>query len=156
PVRRADWAERRGPGQLPAGLHAPGADQRRLQPRPGPRRPCGLTPPRAKAGPKLPSVSSSTIGSRRSLATTPTGQPAGRLCKELPDGEGDFLEVRFQRKMSRVQQLNNRLGVISPKSLRPCGEEIGIVLAPDRQQRRLRRPKVFLEARVKLHVVRVV
>ena len=28
-------AERRGPGQLPAGLHPPGADQRRLQPRPG-------------------------------------------------------------------------------------------------------------------------
>ena len=34
-VRRADRPERRGAGQLPAGVHAPGADQRRLQPRPG-------------------------------------------------------------------------------------------------------------------------
>src|SRR6516162_10874894 len=41
-VRRADRTERRGPGQLPASLHPPGADQRRLQPRPGPRRPVGL------------------------------------------------------------------------------------------------------------------
>ena len=39
-VRRADRAERRGPGQLPAGIHAFGADQRGLQPRPGPRWPC--------------------------------------------------------------------------------------------------------------------
>ena len=42
-VRRADGSERRGPGQLPAGLHPPGPDQRRLQPRPGSRRPGQLT-----------------------------------------------------------------------------------------------------------------
>src|SRR5262249_30769799 len=29
-VRRADRAKRRGPGQLPAGLHAPGADRSRM------------------------------------------------------------------------------------------------------------------------------
>ena len=37
PVRRADRQQRRGPGQLPAGVHPPGLDQRRLQPRPGAR-----------------------------------------------------------------------------------------------------------------------
>src|SRR3954447_6333878 len=35
PLRRADRPERGGAGELPAGLHAPRADQRRLQPRPG-------------------------------------------------------------------------------------------------------------------------
>ena len=39
PVRRADRQQRRGAGQLPAGVHPPGPDQRRLQPRPGPRGP---------------------------------------------------------------------------------------------------------------------
>ena len=34
-VRRGDRAERRGPGQFPAGVHAPGADQLRVQPGPG-------------------------------------------------------------------------------------------------------------------------
>ena len=37
PLRRADRQQRRGPGQLPAGVHPPGPDQRRLQPRPGAR-----------------------------------------------------------------------------------------------------------------------
>jgi GH15 family glucan-1,4-alpha-glucosidase len=46
-VRRADRAQRRGPGQFPAGLHAPGADQCRLQPRPDPRRPGRMTHPPA-------------------------------------------------------------------------------------------------------------
>ena len=42
-VRGADRAERRGAGQVPVGLHPPGADQLRLQPRPGPRRSDRLT-----------------------------------------------------------------------------------------------------------------
>ena len=37
-LRRADRRDRRGPRQLPAGLHAPGAHLRRLGPRQGPRR----------------------------------------------------------------------------------------------------------------------
>ena len=36
PVRRADGPQRRGPGQFSAGIHAPGLDQRRVQPRPQP------------------------------------------------------------------------------------------------------------------------
>ena len=39
PVRRADRPLGRGPRQLPPGLHPPGPDQRRPQPRPGPRPP---------------------------------------------------------------------------------------------------------------------
>jgi GH15 family glucan-1,4-alpha-glucosidase len=38
-VRRADGRQRRGPGQLPAGLHPPGLDQRRFQSGPGARGP---------------------------------------------------------------------------------------------------------------------
>ena len=40
-LRGGDRAERRGAGQLPPGLHPPGADQRRLQPRPGTREESG-------------------------------------------------------------------------------------------------------------------
>jgi GH15 family glucan-1,4-alpha-glucosidase len=37
PLRRGDRRQRRGAGQLPPGVHAPGTDQRRLQPGPGTR-----------------------------------------------------------------------------------------------------------------------
>jgi hypothetical protein len=54
PVRRADGRQRRGPGQLPAGLHPPGLDQCRLQPRPGARGAVSPRPPswatRGRAG----------------------------------------------------------------------------------------------------------
>jgi pyridine nucleotide-disulfide oxidoreductase len=43
PVRRADGAERRGAGELPAGVHPPGPHQRRLHPRPNAGRRGGLT-----------------------------------------------------------------------------------------------------------------
>ena len=64
PVRRADRRQRRGPGQLPAGVHPPGADQRRLQPRPGPRRLEGMMYSAAAAPGRLAPASTPDVGFR--------------------------------------------------------------------------------------------
>src|SRR5271165_3659642 len=76
--------------------------------------------------------------------------------KELSHRGSNFNDVGLERKMSCVKELNLRVRQVPSKRFRPGGNEEGVVLAPDREQRRLRLPKVFLEFRVELYVRRIV
>src|SRR5262247_3464405 len=62
------------------------------------------------------------FGSRLALASRPH--------EKLLHGEGDRLDVRFQREASRIQQRHNRVWVVAPVSLRTCRDEQSIVLTP--------------------------
>jgi GH15 family glucan-1,4-alpha-glucosidase len=70
PLRRADRRRRRSAGQLPPGLHPPGAHQRRREPRSGPgmtpawSRPVGPPVHRGRGGPAGLSVSGAAACSR--------------------------------------------------------------------------------------------
>ena len=87
---------------------------------------------------------------------SPALASASRLREKLPHGEGDLLDVRFQREVSRIQQLDSCGWDIPPLGLRACGDEKGSVLAPDREQRRLRLPEILLEGPIQLHVLCIV
>src|SRR5262249_56403552 len=78
------------------------------------------------------------------------------LRKKLPYGQGDLLDVRLQREVAGVEQLEDRLRVIALEGLGARGYEIRIVLSPDRKQRRLPFPEILLAGWVELHVVSVV
>jgi hypothetical protein len=58
--------------------------------------------------------------------------------------------------MSRVKELDRGLGDIALERLRPIGEEERIIPSPNRQQRRLVLPKIFLKPRIKRDVVDVI
>src|SRR5580692_1825931 len=60
-----------------------------------------------------------------------------RLREKLAHGDSDLFEVRFQREVPRIQKLHRRIRNIPPEGFRPWRNEIRIVLAPYRQQRRL-------------------
>src|SRR5580692_12794440 len=54
--------------------------------------------------------------------------------------------------MSSIEELDPRLRYVLSKRLGPGGDKKGIVLSPDRQQRRLSLPKVVLKRRIELDV----
>src|SRR5437016_14448385 len=58
--------------------------------------------------------------------------------------------------MSGIEELNLRARYVFSKRFRTCGNEKGIVLAPDRKQGRLRFTEIFLKFRIKLYVRRVI
>ncbi len=68
----------------------------------------------------------------------------------------DFDYVRLEREMPGIQELNPRVRYVLSKCLGPRGNEEGVVLTPNRQQRRLGLPKVILKCRIELHVRRVI
>src|SRR5271170_4193929 len=76
---------------------------------------------------------------------------AARL-KEFFDGGGDFHAVRLDREVACIQELNLRIRQIFSKRLSSGENEEWIILAPDRQQRRFRSPKIVLKLRIKLHI----
>src|SRR6266403_978182 len=58
--------------------------------------------------------------------------------------------------MPGVKELNLRPGYVLPKSFRSRGNEEGIVLAPDREQRWFGLTKIFLEFWVESYVRRII
>src|SRR5580658_187497 len=71
-----------------------------------------------------------------------------RLPQKFPHRGGDLREVRFERKMPRLQELNRRVWVVSQECLGARRNEIWIEFAPHGQEGRLRRSKVLLKLRV--------
>ena len=85
------------------------------------------------------------------------GGPVGAICgEEVFHGGSNFDDVRLRRKMSGIEELNLRARYVFAERLRSCGDEKGIVLAPDRKQGRLRFTEIFLKFRIKLYVRRVI
>jgi len=76
--------------------------------------------------------------------------------QELPHALRDLLGVRFQREMSRVEELNYGGRIVVCEGLRASRQEKGIVLPPYGQKRRFICPKVLLEGRVERNVALVV
>src|SRR5262245_11271549 len=76
--------------------------------------------------------------------------------KKLAHREGNFLNVRLQCEVSGIEKLDTRIWVVAEEGLGACRQEIGIVLPPDREQRRPPFPKIVVEGWVQLHVVCVV
>src|SRR5262245_39098706 len=76
--------------------------------------------------------------------------------EEVLHGGGDFHDMCFQREMSGIEELNLGSRNIFPKRFRSYRNEEGIVLAPNRQQRRLRLAEIFLKLRIKLQIRGVV
>ena len=56
-----------------------------------------------------------------------------RPLKKFPHLRGDLFEVCFKREMPGFQELNYRVGVVSPESLSAGRNEIGIEFAPHGQ-----------------------
>src|SRR5215469_500154 len=54
--------------------------------------------------------------------------------------------------MSRVKKLNLRVRYVFLEGFGAWRDEEGVILAPDRQQRRLRLAEIFLEFGIKLHI----
>ena len=81
----------------------------------------------------------------------PSARDIVRL-EELIHRSGDFHDVRLDRKVACIQELNLRVRQIFSKCLGPGGNEEWIVLAPDREQGRLRLPKILLKLGIQLHI----
>src|SRR5215470_8064073 len=82
--------------------------------------------------------------------------PSFRSRQKVPDGRRDFVAVRLEREVSRVEENDLRVLDVTPEGLRACGQEKRIRIAPGGQQRRLMPAKVLLELRIQLDVARVV
>jgi hypothetical protein len=80
----------------------------------------------------------------------------GGFGKEVPHGSGYLFEVGFEGEVACVQKLHGGVGVIARRGFRAWRDEERVVLAPDREQRRLRFAEVLLEGRVEFYVVSVV
>ncbi len=76
--------------------------------------------------------------------------------KELADRRRDLFRMRFKREMAGVEQANDRTGIVAPERLGARRQEERIVLAPDREERRLMRPEVSLESWIECNVALVV
>src|SRR5215472_8477793 len=72
--------------------------------------------------------------------------------EEVLHGGSNFYSVCLCRKMAGVKELNLRTRQVFPKSFGSCGNEERIILAPDREQRRLRLAEILLEFRIELYV----
>ncbi len=57
----------------------------------------------------------------------------------------DLLDVRFEREMSGIQQLDNGIGIITAVRLGAGRQKGRVMLAPDGKQRRLGVAKVLLK-----------
>src|ERR1700744_3104763 len=96
----------------------------------------------------------------RSVAGTPKRPPPCSAfhmpLKKIPHRRGNLLDVRFKRKVTRIEKMHFGPRDITLVSLRARRDEERIVLAPDRERRRLRVAEEFLEGRIELHVRRIV
>src|SRR5262245_18912466 len=76
--------------------------------------------------------------------------------QEVADGQRDFIAVRLEREVSRVEEHDLRVLDVTSERLRPWRQEERVSLAPDCQPRWLMPAKILLELRIHLDVARVV
>src|SRR5262245_775735 len=76
--------------------------------------------------------------------------------QKVADGRRDFVAMRLEGEVSRVEEGDLRVLEITPESLCACGQEERVSVAPNGQQWRLVLAKVLLELRVHVDVARVV
>ena len=81
---------------------------------------------------------------------------AGGPGEELPHRGGDLFHMGFESEVSGVEKLDGGVWVVALECLGAGRDEVGVVLAPDGEQRRLRFAEVLLEFGVELYVVGVV
>src|SRR5271156_1660178 len=84
------------------------------------------------------------------------GRHSTRRVEEVFHRGRDFDDMGLDRKMPGVKKLNLRSGYVLPKGFGSRWQEEWVVLAPDREQGRLRFAEIFLEFRVQLDVRRVI
>src|SRR5271154_276750 len=101
----------------------------------------------------MPEFSERHLSLRRTLSA-----PASDAIRfqELCHGGSNLHDVGLYRKMPRVKELDSCFWQIFSKCLCARRQKEGIILAPDRQQRRLRFAEIFLKLRIELHVRGVV
>src|SRR5580658_5152462 len=75
---------------------------------------------------------------------------------KVPDRRGDFGGVRFQREVPGVEEADECAWNIPLEGFGSRGQEEWVVLAPNRQQRRLMRSEISLELRVESDVAGIV
>src|SRR5262245_29299471 len=78
------------------------------------------------------------------------------LSHQSANGRGDLLDVRFEREMSGIQQLDSGIGIITAVRLGAGRKEKRVMLAPDGEQRRFGVAKVLLEDWIEGQIGRVV
>src|SRR5262245_63254325 len=83
-------------------------------------------------------------------------EPSPRPREKVPDGRCDLVAVRLEGEVPRLEERDLRVLDVSLESLRACGHEERISVAPDGQQRRLVLAKVLLELRIHIDITRVV
>ena len=81
---------------------------------------------------------------------------SARVVEELFHRCRNLDDVGLDRKMTGIKELNLRARYVLSKGFCSRGNEERIVLAPDREQRRFRLTKIFLEFRIKLYVRRII
>ena len=64
--------------------------------------------------------------------------------------------VGLKREMSGIKEVNLSIGIVAFESLGAGRQEEGIILSPDREQRRLFRSEVVLKLRIKRHIAGIV
>src|SRR5580698_330138 len=86
-----------------------------------------------------------------------TANSLGNVFSEEPPRCGGYLvKVSLEREVSGVEELDGGGRDVAAEGFSAGRDEIGIALAPDGEQRRLRSAEVLLKLRIELHVVRVV
>src|SRR5215471_1130854 len=112
-----------------------------------------MTRPARAVGPRRMHQNDSRVANRDS-SCAPAPALAGNAIsrKELLHRESNFYNVRIYRKLSGIEELNLRARYVLPKRFGSRRNEKRIILAPDRKQRRLRLPEIFLESRIQFHI----
>src|SRR6185503_17861869 len=79
-----------------------------------------------------------------------------RAIQEFVDARADFMDVRFEREVAGVEELDLGLRQVALVGLGAGRDEEGIVAAPDGEQRRLALPEILVEGRIERDVGLVV
>src|SRR5579871_864154 len=95
---------------------------------------------------------------------SPSGDSSRRIWRaksastlqELPDRFSNLLRVGFQRKVAGVEEADHRMRNVALERLRAGRKEERIVLAPDREERRLVGAEVILEGRIERDIALVI
>lgn len=86
---------------------------------------------------------------------------SARLSGYIGDEEGahlvgDLVDVSLEGEMAGVEELHGCVGDVASEGFGSCGNEIGIVLAPDGKERWPAGAEVLVKFRVELYIVGVV
>src|SRR5215475_12112719 len=77
-------------------------------------------------------------------------------CEEVADHCRDFLRMSLEREVTRIEEMNLRIGNVALEGVGTCWQEEGIVLSPHCQEAWLVRSKVILEGWVHRNVAFVI